>query len=250
MSFEEAKNKYGINGTMLDYIGLVQSLPIEWRNKQRKIKDANPIIHPNILNIISHKHGNKYIYNTLLHNKHKNARNNWESGWELELGQIDWVEVYRLNRKLISVAYQTLQYKVLTKIVTTNRLLYQMGIAETSRCDRCRESVDTIIHRFWSCPIVRLFWTEVKLYLQNIGVIQNISVFNLKMVILGNIESPIVNHVLIIGKSMIARKQTLSVELFSALLKRDMEKEKYIATKKCKIREYDRKWGKLAAALC
>ena len=250
LSFEEAKNKYEFNGTMLDYIGLVQSLPIEWRNKQRKIKEANPIIHPNILNIISHKQGNKYIYNTLLHNKHKNVRNNWESGWELELGQIDWLEVYRLNRELISVAYQTLQYKILTKIVITNRLLYQLRIVETSKCDRCRESVDTIMHRFWSCPIVKLFWTEVRLYLQNIGVIQNISVFNPKMVILGNIESPIVNHVLIIVKSMIARKYPLSVKLFSALLKRDMEKERYIATKQCEIRDYDRKWGKLAAASC
>ena len=60
LSFEEAKNKYEFNGTMLDYIGLVQSPPIEWRNKQRKIKEANPIIHPNILNIISHKQGNMY----------------------------------------------------------------------------------------------------------------------------------------------------------------------------------------------
>ena len=96
---------------------------------------------------------------------------------------------------------------------------------------------------------MKLFWTEVRLYLQNIGVIQNISVFNPKMVILGNIESPIVNHGLI-GKNMIARKYPLSVELFSALFKRDMEKERYIATKQCEIRYYDRKWGKLAAASC
>ena len=250
LSFEEAKSMYDFNGTILDYIGLVQSLPIEWRNRQRKVKEANPIIHPNILNILSHKQGNKYIYNTLLYNKHKNARNNWELGWELELGQIDWVEVYKLNLKLTSVAYQTLQYKIWTRIVATNRLLYQMGITETSKCERCRESVDTIVHKFWACPAVKLFWTEVKLFLQNIGVIQNISMFNLKTVILGNTESPIVNHVAIIGKSMIARKYILSFELFLTLLKRDMEKENYIATQKSKIREYDSKWGAIAAALC
>ena len=58
--------------------------------------------------------------------------------------------------------------------------------------------------------------------------------FNLKMVILGNTESPIVNHVAIIGNSMIARKSILSAELFLTLLKGDMEKENYIATKKVK----------------
>ena len=250
LSFEEAKSMYDFNGAIHDYIGLVQSLPFEWRNRQRKVKEANPIIHPNILNILSHKQGNKYIYNTLLYNKHKNARNNWESGWELELGQIDWVEVYKLNMKLTSVAYQALQYKIWTRIVATNRLLYQMGIKETSKCERCRESVDTIVHKFWACPAVKLFWTEIKLFLQNIGVIQNISMFNLKTVILGNTESPIVNHVAIIGKSMIARKYILSFELFLTLLKRDMEKENYIAVKNSEIREYDSKWEAIAAALC
>ena len=249
MSFEEAKNWYDFNGTKLDYLGLVQSLPIEWRNRQRKIKESNPIIHPNILNIMSHKQVSKYIYNVLLYNKYKNVRNNWEFGWELELGQIDWVEVYKHNMKLTSIAYQALQYKILTKIVATNRLLYQIGITETPRCERCRESVDTIVHKFWACPAVKQFWTEVKLYLQNMGVIQNISVFNLKMIILGNTESSIVNHATVIGKSMIARKYTLSVELFLILLKRDMEKERYIAAQKSEMRDYDSKWGTLAAAL-
>ena len=198
---------------------------------------------------MSHKQVSKYIYNVLLYNKYKNVRNNWEFGWELELGQIDWVEVYKHNMKLTSIAYQALQYKILTKIVATNRLLYQIGITGTPMCERCRESVDTIVHKFWACPAVKQFWTEVKLYLQNMGVIQNISVFNLKMIILGNTESSIVNHAAVIGKSMIARKYTLSVELFLILLKRDMEKERYIATQKSEMRDYDSKWGTLAAAL-
>ena len=54
------------------------------------------------------------------------------------------------------------------------------------------------------------------------------------MVILGNTESPIINHAVIIGKSMIVRKHISSVELFLALLKRDMEKEKIHCNKKVK----------------
>ena len=59
LSFEEAKNVYGFDGTMLDYLGLVQSLPIEWKSRQRVNKDMNPIIHPNIQSILNHKQGNK-----------------------------------------------------------------------------------------------------------------------------------------------------------------------------------------------
>ena len=107
LTFEEAKNIYEFDGTMLDYQGLVQSLPIEWKNRQRTKKYMNPIIHPNIQNIVTHKQGNKYIYNLLISHKYKDAKNTWETGWEQELGQTNWIEVYKLNKNLTSVSYQT-----------------------------------------------------------------------------------------------------------------------------------------------
>ena len=128
MSFEEAKATYDLKGTIIDYLGLVHSLPVEWKNRQGKVKEAYPIIHPNVQAIISQKKGSKYIYNTLLHHKFKGSKNSWELGWEQEMGQIDWLKVYEANLRLISVKYRTLQYKILTKIVATKRLLYQMGI--------------------------------------------------------------------------------------------------------------------------
>ena len=133
-----------------------------------------------------------------------------ESGWERELDQIDWVEVYKLNRKLISVAYQSLQYKILTKIIVTNRLLYQMGRSETSACDRYAGSIDSIIHRFWYCPAAKRCWDEVELHLRNIGIIQNISVLKKKVVLLGDTGSVTLNDIIIVGKMMIARKYLLS----------------------------------------
>ena len=121
--------------------------------------------------------------------------------WEQELGHTNWVDVYRLNKNLTSVSYQTLQYKILTKIIATNRLLYQIGRAESYRCERCTEGIDTIVHRFWSCPVVARFWIEVKLRLRDIDLIQNISVINKKVVILGCMESIIVNHIIIVAKT-------------------------------------------------
>ena len=215
---------------------------------QHKVREANPIIHPNIQNIIRQKHGNKYMYNILLRSKYRDAINLWESGWEQELGQIDWVDVYKINKKLISVKYQTLQYKILTKIIPTNRLLYQMGRSETFQCDRCT-SVDTVEHRFWSCPSVKLFWAEVGLYLQKVGIVQNISVLDRKVVILGCMESLIVNHIIIVCKSMIAKKYRLSIDILLSILKGDKEKERYIAIKKGEMHDYDSKWAKVAAAL-
>ena len=249
LSFHEAKNIYKFSGTMLDYQGLVQSLPNEWKNKRNKLKEPNPIIHPNIQNIITHKQGNKYIYNTIMNNKYKDVNNTWESGWERELGQIDWVEVYKSNRKLISVAYQSLQYKILTKIIATNRLLYQMGRSETFECDRCAGSIDSIIHRFWYCPAAKRFWDEVELHLRNIGIIRNISVLNKKVILLGDTGSVTLNHIIIVGKMMIARKYLLSKEILLKLVKRDMQSERKIVINRGDMSEYDNKWAKIAATL-
>ena len=66
LSFEEAKIIYNLNGTSLDYLGLLQSLPIEWRNEQSRGKEVNPIKHPNVQSILIHKQGNKSIYQVLL----------------------------------------------------------------------------------------------------------------------------------------------------------------------------------------
>ena len=91
MSSEEIKNEYKFNGTVLDYLALVQSIPVEWKRKQRTGKGINPIIHPNIQNIISHKLGNKYIYNILINKKYGNIYNWWLI--------YDGLYIYHINKK-------------------------------------------------------------------------------------------------------------------------------------------------------
>ena len=147
------------------------------------------------------------------------------------------------------MSYQTLQYKILTKIIATNHLLYQIGRAESYRCERCTEGIDTIVHRFWSCPVVACFWVEVKLRLREIDLIQNILVINKKVVILGCMESIIVNHIIIVAKRMIASKYVLSTDILFHRLKRDMQMERSIAIKKGEMSNYDNKWTKIAATL-
>lgn len=164
------------------------------------------------------------------------------------MGQIDWLKVYEANLRLISVKYRTLQYKILTKIVATKRLLYQMGITVSYRCDRCTQCIDTIMHRFWFCPLVRAFWNDVETYLRNVGLVQNMSFLNLKMIILGNDEMLVVNHIIIVGKTMIAGKYSLSVDILLTILKRDMITEKHIALERGKLCDHEKKWAGLAEA--
>ena len=56
-SFEEIKLKFRIEGTMLDYLGLVESLPQEWKRRQGIKKEPDPVIHPNIQEVLKQKRG-------------------------------------------------------------------------------------------------------------------------------------------------------------------------------------------------
>ena len=178
--------KYGINGTMLDYQGLIESLPIEWKRIEVNKKQPDPIIHPNVQYILSQKKGCKHIYQMLLHKSFYNDTNTWEIAWEREMGQLNWSEIYTLNKRTYELTfYQMFQYKILTRIVAINRLLHRMGIVDSFLCRRCNAEADTISHRFWSCQSIQLFWRNVKMYLLRINLIQNISPFNKKTVIFG-----------------------------------------------------------------
>ena len=60
MTIEELVETYGIRRAAFNYQILIHSLPSEWKNIN-KLKEGNPIIHPNISLILMPKKGNKHI---------------------------------------------------------------------------------------------------------------------------------------------------------------------------------------------
>lgn len=51
-----------------------------------------------------------------------------------------------------------LQYKILHRIVGTNKLLYKMGKRTSPNCDNCSMYPETIEHLFYECINVKKFW--------------------------------------------------------------------------------------------
>ena len=160
------------------------------------------------------------------------------------MGHIEWTQlVYKLSKETtICTSYPSLQYTILTRIVATNGLLYRIGIKDSDNCERC-SSTDTILHRFWSCPEAQLFWREIQTYLIRRKIVQHIPSFVREEIIMGYFDLPIVNHIVLIGKTMISRRIYLSVNVLLNRLKADMNTEKYIAIKNNKLGAYDKKWA-------
>ena len=73
-----------------------------------------------------------------------------------------WNDIYILPfRVMVDNKLIELQYKILHRIIATNKLLHKMGKIPTSTCDFCYMYVDTIEHLFFDCINVKNFWFQM-----------------------------------------------------------------------------------------
>ena len=240
LTFSEFKEKFGVKAIPLDLIGLVRSFP-----KNLIVKQPEPIIHPYVSCILQRRRGAKHLYQKLIDDKYKQSHNIWEKYWENEFGEMNWSEIYEsIYKSVKSVKLQMLNYKIVTKICATNRLLFHIGISEHDRCLRCNSNRDNIEHKFWECGKVRRFWNEVSEWLSRCCVLSN-SVLDKKMVILGTSEGYLVKHVIAIGKTMINRSATLNMNELLARVEIDKKTEEIIARRNGNLGTFNKKWAAL-----
>ena len=246
LTFHEFKEKFDVRATSLDYLGLIQSLPRNLRMRHRSRRQPEPIIHPYVSNVLEKRQGAKQFYHRLIRDKYRQSQNTWEHHWEAEFGEVDWAGTYEaIYKGSTSVRLQMLNYKIITKISVTNRLLHHMGISEHDRCPRCNSHRDSIKHKFWECNDVRLFWTEVSRWLSSLAGVQRL-IISKKMVILGVIRDKFVNHVVSLGKRVINENSNLSVGNLIVRINVDRRTEEEIARRNDKLAEFSKKWAALA----
>ena len=45
-----------------------------------------------------------------------------------------------------------MQYKIIHRMISTNKKLYLYGIKDSNKCEKCEEEEETITHLFCDCP--------------------------------------------------------------------------------------------------
>ena len=243
LTFSEYKDKFKVKAMPLDILGLFQSFPNYLVTQIQKEKHLEPIIHPYVSCILESRRGAKKYYDRLISAKFRRSHNAWERYWEAEFGDVDWAVVYTaIYTNTTSVRLQMLNYKIITKIVATNRLLFRIGIVENDICQRCNNDRDTIDHKFWGCDYVQRFWIEISRWLSRLGGVGRISI-NRKMVMLGMDVCPVVNHVIAIGKSIINENNSLSLAKLITRVYVEKKTEEIIAKSKNRLVEFEEKWA-------
>ena len=122
-----------------------------------------------------------------------------------------------------------MHYKIVTRIHVTNTLLHRIGIADSDECVNCHDARDTLVHKYWRCPMVRNFWDDIKLWLLESNIITNGDQLSEVNVLLGTANDNLTNHVIMCAKEIIRRGKGLHLYHLLQCLEQDNVTEHYIA---------------------
>jgi exonuclease III len=176
MSLEQLKNKFNIKATFLDVYRLHKAIPIQWleqiKNKVTYI-GAGPSIPLAIHSVYIAPKGCKYFY-SLFHKKvdlaHVGSKDKWVRDLDIHIDNEEWKHFYMLPfRSSIDTNLRYFQYRILQRILTTNRFLFIIKVVDHDRCSFCNVASETLVHMFVECNIVSDVWNQLHAWLVKNG---------------------------------------------------------------------------------
>ena len=81
-----------------------------------------------------------------------------------------WEQFYLLPRKTtLDSKTREFQYRLLHRIVYTNKVLHKMGLVPSPMCSFCGKTEESLEHLFIYCDTSKHFWSSVTEWLNEVG---------------------------------------------------------------------------------
>ena len=167
---------------------------------------------------------------------------------------LPWQEIYLLPRSVtVDTKSREFQYKLLHRIVFTNKALYKMGIVSSSMCTFCGKFEESLKHLFIHCEITSSFWLSVTEWLKNYFTnLHNLSATNKTFGFLRK-GFLLINHIIILCKQVIFQCRNLNIKpslsLLKAKIKITHKLELSIAKQNKKLEVHKKKWKELLSVV-
>jgi hypothetical protein len=151
--------KFNTTWTFLDILKVRLTIPSEWKNILLSVQEENlekDVLYNKLNNLKLLK--TKDIYILLIETEHDLS--------SISASQIYWQTKYKIDEDTMKLVYtlpyrsskltilQSLQYKILTKILNCNYWLFKIKIKDSPKCRFCEEE-ETIEHYFFSVKTQR-----------------------------------------------------------------------------------------------
>jgi len=77
----------------------------------------------------------------------------WENSFNIDSSSINWENTYKnIISSTIDTTLRSFQYKIVIRIIPTNKMLFKFQYVSSSLCTFCNANIETIEHLFWECP--------------------------------------------------------------------------------------------------
>jgi hypothetical protein len=178
IDWNELLIQYGPGLNYLNWIQLKKAIPKEWivkvmeDTKEPYVKEEEPYIQTGNRKIYIKHLECKIIYWFLI-----NARQVIPIAikkWEIEFPNFQevedkmWQEIFKNPYICTSNTYiQSLQFKIIHRVITCNKKLYDFKIKLDPLCDYCNQT-DDIIHHFITCEYTMKFWISFWAWWRNV----------------------------------------------------------------------------------
>ena len=183
-SYQQFIAKYEVTINMLTYYGCIQA--IKQFAKKLNITFNNNIttsLSKSIKMVFSQQKGTKIYYNILTcDNKVPNCCSRWENVFQ---EVINWKKCFDRLRRIQEIKLRWFQIRILHRILATNVVLKEMGVAESNKCSQCNDEKDSILHGLWECQSSKTFWNDFLEFIHTHCANVNNLIINGKIIILG-----------------------------------------------------------------
>ena len=256
MSREKIQTKFNVRMTFLCYSSLIRSLPKHVKSRSFKPMINLPILPYQIAIMNGKTKLSRIVYSTIIADLQKNQSNVENKNEQKWLRDINGM--YRGTMRSVCAVtkntyMQSFHFRIISRIIATNKFLNTIGIAPEPLCDFCGIEVEDIVHLFWSCIHIKQFIETVKEYV--------LQTFDLRLEPtkklwffpkLGKLK-PIEVIIITVAKAVIyaskRRNKSPTLQHFQATLCLEAKKEHGSAVMKGTPDVFNNKWGRVATII-
>ena len=256
--------EHGVKHNFIQIARMKKAVPKEWVNVIQKDKDTriNPQLHDKLLlkvdsssiDILKNSTKSKQIYDLIVTRKyvHPTAVSKWNESFNIV--EADWKHIFSLPYCVArETKLQSLQYRILHRIVPCKKWLYVQTVIDSPNCTVCNE-VDDILHYFVDCTGVRDFWYSLERWWNNL---QGYEItLTSKHIIFGIYYDKYysnLNYIILLAKWYINRQHCMDQKIdfynFLYILKDHLRIEEYICIRGNNTHQFGQKWKKIADML-
>ena len=248
-NYEDLKQTYNLNINILDFYSLREAV-----NKFLQKYDCEqfqdviyPVISDSCKLLIRSNKGSKDFYNLMIkkHQVEPISHRKWESIYDI--GSQEWEKIHELPFKTcIDTKLRWFQYRIVNRILATKSFLYKINLVNSPLCNFCNNDIETIEHVFVQCPRSKVFFQELKVYIQEKT--EMLVHFSDKDILFGflNTNDKLYNTIMLLAKRFIyisrLKNHPLTFELFIPYIKNLYLVEKYIFFNNCDYAIFFKRW--------